>query len=295
MKGIILAAGKGTRLHPITLATNKILLPVYSKPMIYYPLSTLMLAEITDILIITSPEDLERFKLLLDDGSHLGIRITYAVQHIRRGIADAFIIGEEFIGKDNVFLILGDNIVYGSGIETILQDSVRYIERNEGAVIFGKYVSDPERYGVIRFDDGGNVVEIIEKPREPPSNYAVTGMYIYDNKVIEIAKSLQPSERGELEITDVNNTYLREGKLRVVTLPYGTAWFDAGTIDSLFDASAYVAAVERRQGILIGSPEIVAFQKGWINEDEFRRLAEKYQKTSYGKYLVRFLESREIV
>ncbi|AIJ04936.1 glucose-1-phosphate thymidylyltransferase [Methanocaldococcus bathoardescens] len=287
MKGIILAGGSGTRLYPITYAGNKHLMPIYNKPMIYYPLSILMLAQIREILIISTPEDLPRFKKLLGTGEQFGIKLYYKEQKEPRGLAEAFIIGEEFIGDDNVCLILGDNILYGSGLTGLLLEAKEVLEKEGGGVVFGQYVKDPERYGVIEFDENGNVKSIIEKPKNPPSNYAVIGLYFYDNDVIEIAKQVKPSWRGELEITDINNEYLRRGKLKVKLLPRGVAWFDAGTHESFLEATNFVAAIERRQGLMIGCLEEIAYRNGWITKEQLLELAKPLLKTDYGKYLER--------
>ncbi|XRP97089.1 glucose-1-phosphate thymidylyltransferase RfbA [Methanocaldococcus sp. 16A] len=287
MKGIVLAGGSGTRLYPITYAGNKHLIPIYNKPMIYYPLSILMLAQIKDILIISTPEDLPRFKKLLGDGSQFGINLQYKEQKEPRGLAEAFIIGEDFIGDDNVCLILGDNILYGSGLTGLLLEAKEELEKEGGGVVFGQYVNDPERYGVIEFDENKNVKSIIEKPKNPPSNYAVIGLYFYDNEVIEIAKNVKPSWRGELEITDINNEYLKKGKLKVKLLPRGIAWFDAGTHESLLEATNFVAAIEKRQGLMIGCLEEIAYRNGWITKEQLLELAKPLLKTDYGRYLER--------
>ncbi|WP_048055474.1 glucose-1-phosphate thymidylyltransferase RfbA [Methanotorris igneus] len=287
MKGIILAGGSGTRLYPITYAGNKHLMPIYNKPMVYYPLSILMLAKIREILIISTPEDLPRFKKLLGTGEKFGIELYYKEQKEPKGLAEAFIIGEEFIGDDNVCLVLGDNILYGSGLTGFLLEAKEELEKKGGGIIFGQYVKDPERYGVIEFDENGNVKSIIEKPKNPPSNYAVIGLYFYDNEVIEIAKQVKPSWRGELEITDVNNEYLKKRKLKVKLLPRGIAWFDAGTHESFLEATNFVAAIERRQGLMIGCLEEIAYRNGWISKEQLLELAKPLMKTDYGKYLER--------
>jgi glucose-1-phosphate thymidylyltransferase len=287
MKGIILAGGSGTRLYPITIGTIKQLLPVYDKPMIYYPLATLMLAGVRDILIISTPDDLPRFKRLFGDGSHLGLRFNYAVQQKPRGIAEALIIGEEFINNDNVWLILGDNIFFGHGLPELLK---KVSGHKEGAVVFGYYVSDPSRYGVVEFDKSGRVISIEEKPERPKSNYAVTGLYYYDKDAPSIAKGLKPSKRGELEITDLNNEYLKKGKLRVELLGRGFAWLDTGTYDSLLDAAEYVRIIEQRQGLKIACIEEIAYRLGYINRDQLIELARPLKKNSYGSYLMRIAE-----
>ena len=283
MKGIILAGGSGTRLYPITKSVSKQLLPIYDKPMIYYPMSVLMLAGIRDILIISTPRDLPMFKELFEDGSHLGLNIEYAVQEHPNGLAEAFIIGEEFIGDDKVALVLGDNIFYGYGFSERLQNAV---ERDE-ATIFGYHVVDPQAFGVVEFDKDFNVLSIEEKPEVPKSNYAVPGLYFYDNDVIEIAKNVKPSDRDELEITSVNNEYLRRGKLKVELFGRGMAWLDTGTHKGLLDASNYVEAVQTRQGLYIACLEEIAYRKGYINKEQLLELAKPFMKTDYGKYLVK--------
>ena len=287
-KGIILAGGTGTRLHPVTYTTSKQLLPVYDKPMIYYPLATLIQSCIRDILIITTPQDGKYFKLLLNDGSQWGINIQYAEQPSPDGLAQAFIIGEKFIGKDNVCLILGDNIFYGSDIEDQLSTA---ISRKEGATIFAYYVTDPERYGVVAFDEKGMAVDLEEKPLEPKSNFAVTGLYMYDNHVIDIAKSIAPSARGELEITEVNYRYLKNGNLNVERLDRGTAWLDTGTVGSLLDAGNFIRVLEERQGLKIACIEEIVYEKGYISSDQLIALAKPLEKSGYGHYLLRLLES----
>ena len=287
-KGIILAGGKGTRLYPATKAVSKQLLPVYDKPMIYYPLTTLMLGGIRDILVISTPRDLPRFRDLLGDGSKWGISLSYAEQDEPRGIAEAFLIGEEFIGTDPVALILGDNIFYGSGLAKRLQ---RVSRQAEGATVFGYAVSDPERYGVVSFDKSGTVTDIEEKPDEPKSSYAVTGLYFYDNRVIDIARTLEPSDRGEFEITDVNRRYLRRGELLVERMGRGMAWLDTGTHQSLLEAAHFIEVVEARQGLRIACPEEVAYRMGYIDAEQVRKLAEPLSKSGYGTYLLRMLES----
>ncbi|MGS2725695.1 glucose-1-phosphate thymidylyltransferase RfbA [Psychroserpens sp. BH13MA-6] len=287
MKGIILAGGSGTRLHPLTLAVSKQLMPIYDKPMIYYPLSTLMWSGIKDILIISTPHDLPLFQQLLGDGKKFGCRFEYAVQEAPNGLAEAFIIGADFIGDDKVALILGDNIFYGTGLETLLQAN----NDPDGGIIYAYHVHDPERYGVAEFDAEGNVISIEEKPKKPKSNYAVPGIYFYDNSVVDIAKNIQPSHRGELEITDVNKAYLKQGKLKVSVLDKGTAWLDTGTFKSLMQASQFVQVIEERQGLKIGAIEEVAYKMGYINKTEFSNLIQPLIKSGYGKHLLSILES----
>ena len=287
MKGIILAGGSGTRLYPLTKAVSKQIMPVYDKPMIYYPLSTLMLAGIRDILIISTPRDLPVFQELFGTGEDLGLNMSYAVQESPRGLADAFIIGEEFIGDDNVALVLGDNIFYGQSFSRMLQNVAL---REKGATIFGYYVRDPREYGVVEFDENGKAVSIEEKPKHPKSNYAVPGLYFYDNDVVEIAKNVKPSARGEIEITSVNNAYLERGDLHVETMGRGFAWLDTGNHDALLDAADFVAAFQKRQGLYISCIEEIAYKKGFISKEQLLKLAQPLLKTNYGKYLVEVAE-----
>lgn len=287
MKGIILAGGSGTRLHPLTLSVSKQLMPVYDKPMIYYPLSTLMMAGIREILVISTPKDLPLFKDLLGDGAKLGCRFEYAVQEHPNGLAEAFIIAEEFIGTDKVALILGDNIFYGAGLGKLLQANIDPV----GGIVYAYHVNDPERYGVVEFDKDGNALSIEEKPEQPKSHYAVPGIYFYDNDVVAIAKSITPSKRGELEITDVNKRYLADGKLKVSILDRGTAWLDTGTFQSLMQASQFVEVIEERQGLKIGAIEGVAFEMGFIDEQQFRALCQPLMKSGYGKNLLSLIET----
>jgi glucose-1-phosphate thymidylyltransferase len=286
MKGIILAGGSGTRLHPLTLAVSKQLMPIYDKPMIYYPLSVLMMAGINEVLIISTPHDLPQFEKLLGDGSSLGCKFHYKVQHVPNGLAQAFVLGEEFIGKDKVALILGDNIFYGSGFQKVVNEC----KDPEGGVVFAYHVSDPERYGVVEFDGDCNALSIEEKPAKPKSNFAVPGLYFYDNSVVEIAKNLLPSPRGEYEITDVNRKYLEMGQLKVGILSRGTAWLDTGTFASLIQASQFVQVLEDRQGLKVGCIEEMAYRKGYIDREQLKALAQPLLKSGYGKYLLNILE-----
>jgi glucose-1-phosphate thymidylyltransferase len=287
LKGIILAGGAGSRLHPLTKAISKQLVPIYNKPMVYYPLSTLMLSGIRDLLVITTPEDQASFQRLLGDGAELGLRITYAVQPKPEGLAQAFIIGREFVGQDRVALALGDNVFYGGFLSRVLRDAAA---RERGATVFGYQVRDPERYGVVEFDAEGRAVSIEEKPAKPKSSFAVTGLYFYDNTVVDIAAALKPSARGELEITDVNREYLNRGQLHVERLGRGTAWLDTGTHEALMQASNYIQAIEERQGLMVACLEEIAYRMGYISADDLRRLASAMQSNAYGRYLVHVLE-----
>lgn len=289
MKGIILAGGSGTRLYPLTRVTSKQLLPIYDKPMIYYPLSVLMLAGIRDILIISTPTDLPNFERLLGDGSKFGIHLSYKVQPSPDGLAQAFILGEEFIDGDRCAMILGDNIFYGAGMVRNLKAAM---EKEEGATVFGFYVTDPERFGVVEFGKDGKAISIEEKPKEPKSNYAVTGLYFYDNKVVERAKAIKPSPRGELEITDLNRIYLEEGSLSVTTLGRGYAWLDTGTVESLYEAAEFVRVLESKQGVMVAAIEEIAFQNGWISREELLEAAETYGKSTYGQHLRRAAQGK---
>lgn len=292
MKGIILAGGSGTRLYPLTMITSKQLLPIYDKPMVYYPLSTLMLAGIKDILIISTPQDLPNFEKLLGDGSNYGINLSYKVQPSPDGLAQAFILGEEFIGDDSCAMVLGDNIFYGSGFSKILKEAVDNAEKRKRASVFGYYVEDPERFGIVEFDSTGKVVSVEEKPEQPKSNYAITGLYFYDNRVIEIAKQMKPSDRGELEITDLNRVFLENNELDVQLLGRGFAWLDTGTMDSLVDAADFVRMIEQRQGIKISAIEEIAYSNGWITKDKLIESAERYGKSTYGQHLKKVAEGK---
>ena len=291
MKGIVLAGGSGTRLYPITKGVSKQLLPIYDKPMVYYPISVLMLAGIKEILIISTPQDLPGFRRMLGDGSDYGVSFSYAEQPSPDGLAQAFIIGEEFIGNDDACLVLGDNIFHGSGFEDQLKEAVENVEKERKATVFGYWVKDPERYGVAEFDAEGNCVSIEEKPKEPKSNYAVTGLYFYPNKVVEVAKTIKPSARGELEITTVNQRFLSDGELKVITLGRGFAWLDTGTHESLAEASNYIEVIEKRQGLKVACLEEIAFRKGWISAEKLRAVAAPMIKNQYGQYLLSLIDA----
>ena len=292
MKGIVLAGGSGTRLYPLTMITSKQLLPIYDKPMIYYPLSTLMLAGIKDILIISTPRDLPNFENLLGDGSDYGIKLSYKVQPSPDGLAQAFLLGEEFIGDDACAMVLGDNIFYGNGFSKVLREAVKNAEENHRASVFGYYVDDPERFGVVEFDENNKVISVEEKPQNPKSHYAVTGLYFYDNRCVEYAKQVKPSKRGELEITSLNNIFLEHGDLDVKLLGRGFAWLDTGTMDSLLDAASFVQMVEKRQGVKISAPEEIAYMQGWIDREKLLESAKRYGKSPYGKHLEKVAEGR---
>lgn len=290
MKGIVLAGGSGTRLYPLTMITSKQLLPIYDKPMVYYPLATLMLAGIRDILIISTPRDLPNFEKLLGDGSDYGLNLSYKVQPSPDGLAQAFILGEEFIGDDSCAMVLGDNIFYGNGFSKILKEAAYNAEHNGRASVFGYYVDDPERFGVVEFDESGKVISVEEKPKEPKSNYAITGLYFYDNRVVEEAKKMKPSARGELEITDLNRVFLEKGDLDVKLLGRGFAWLDTGTMDSLIEAGEFVQMIEKRQGIKISAIEEIAYKNGWITKEKLLESAKRYGKSSYGAHLTKVAE-----
>lgn len=293
MKGIILAGGSGTRLYPITKSVSKQILPIYDKPMIYYPLSTLMLAGIREILIISTPRDILSFKELLGDGSQVGLKLDYAVQNAPNGLAEAFLIGESFIGDDSVALVLGDNIFYSRGFSEIVANARETVETENGAVIFGYNVNNPQDFGIVEFDDNMNVISIEEKPKQPKSNYAVPGLYFYDNKVVSIAKTIKPSKRGELEITSVNNVYLSDKKLKVEILGRGVAWLDTGTHESLLEAASFVEIIQKRQGLYVSCIEEIAFRQGYINKEQLINLAEPLKKTEYGKYLIHISNEKQ--
>lgn len=290
MKSIILAGGSGTRLYPVTQVINKHLLPIYNKPMIYYPLSLVMLIGIRDILLVVNPQDIELYKKLLSDGSKIGINLRYVIQEKPRGLAEGLILGEDFVGDDSICYVLGDNIFFGHDLPKILKEAKENVEEEGGAYVFGYYVKDPERFGVVEFDEKGNVISLEEKPKEPKSHYAVVGIYFYDNEAIDIAKNVKPSDRGELEITSVNKEYLRKGKLKVKILGRGFAWFDAGTHDSFLEAGEFVETIEKKTGLMIGCIEEIAYRNGWIDKEQLKELAKSMEKTEYGKYLLRVAE-----
>lgn len=294
MKGIILAGGSGTRLHPVTQVVNKHLLPIYNKPMIYYPLSTLMLMDVTEILIICNEEDLEVYRKLFWDGSNIGIHISYRVQESPKGIAEGLLLAEDFAGSDNVCLILGDNIFFGHGLPPLLLKARGEIEENGGAIIFASWVHDPDKYGIVEFDEKENILSLEEKPKRPKSNWAVTGLYFYDNEVVEIARHIKPSHRGELEITSVNEEYLKRKKLHIKLLGRGFAWFDAGTHDSFLEVSDFISTIEKKTGLLIGCIEEIAYKKGWMNKEQLLKHAQPLRKTGYGDYLLKIADGKEV-
>jgi len=293
MKGIILAGGSGTRLHPVTQVVNKHLLPVYNKPMIYYPLSTLMLMDIKEIIIICNREDLEVYRKLFWDGSNMGIHISYKIQESPKGIAEGLTLSEDFVQDDSLCLILGDNIFFGHGLPNLLLDTRKDIEKNKGAIVYAYWVHDPEKYGVVDFDERENVLSLEEKPKHPKSNWAVTGLYFYDKEAVRIAKNIRPSFRGELEITDVNEEYLKRGKLKVKLLGRGFAWFDAGTHDGFLEVSDFISTIEKKTGLLIGCIEEIAYKKGWMNKDQLLKIAQPLRKTGYGDYLLKIADGKE--
>jgi len=293
MKGVILAGGSGTRLHPVTQVVNKHLLPVYNKPMIYYPLSTLMLMDIKEIIIICNREDLEVYRKLFWDGSNMGIHISYKIQESPKGIAEGLALSEDFVQDDSLCLILGDNIFFGHGLPSLLLDTRKDIEKNKGAIVYAYWVHDPEKYGVVDFDERENVLSLEEKPKHPKSNWAVTGLYFYDKEAVRIAKNIRPSFRGELEITDVNEEYLKRGKLKVKLLGRGFAWFDAGTHDGFLEVSDFISTIEKKTGLLIGCIEEIAYKKGWMNKDQLLKIAQPLRKTGYGDYLLKIADGKE--
>ncbi len=290
MKAVILAGGSGTRLYPVTISTNKHFLPIYNKPMIYYPLSLVMLLKIKEVVFIVNPEDLDSFKKLFKDGSHLGMKIEYKVQKNPNGLAEGFILAQDYIKDDSVFYLLGDNVFFGHDLTKLLEDAKNEVEKHGGAYVFGYYVKDPERFGIVEFDSQGNVVSIEEKPKKPKSNYAVVGMYFFDNKSIDYAKNVKPSDRGELEITSIIDNYLKDKKLKVKLLGRGFAWFDAGTHDSFLEAGEFVATIEKKTGLMIGCIEEIAYNNGWIDKNQLLNLAKPLSKTDYGKYLIKIVE-----